>query len=89
MRTDQNPNRLVRFRADPDKVRVGVRARGASGFTVSIASREFPSKCVEAFATSPRKALAKALRLADAAQIPGLDLATGWAYRHPWLAGEP
>lgn len=80
--------RLVRFRADPRKVRVGVRPQNNGVFQVTIGARDGSCR-VFAFATSPKKALVKALQRAEREQLPGLDMSMGWAYEHPWLRGGP
>jgi len=73
---------LARFRADPRKVRVAIRRVGRE-WVVWISSRATPTRGCEGRATGPRKALAKALLAADAANLDGVDLSMGWAYEHP------
>ncbi len=73
---------LARFRADPAKVRVGVR-RTEQGWYVRVISRS-DGRQHSAVDTGPRKALVRALRAAEAAGLPGIDLGMGWAYEHPW-----
>lgn len=79
---------LVRFRANPDKVRVGVQ-RQEGGFIVTVSTRVGPELKAEAFATSAKKALVKALLAAEKIDLPGLDLSMGWTYKHPWLLDDP
>lgn len=73
---------LSRFRADPRKVRVSVRRSGAA-WTACVSDKACYGHRYEAVASGPRKALVKALLLADADGLDGVDLSMGWAYEHP------
>lgn len=78
------PLYLARFRADPSRVRVGVRRVGAlTMVTISSTTPDGPS--VIAVHSGPRKALVLALREAEYHGIGGIDLAMGSAYPHPQL----
>lgn len=76
---------LARFRVDPARVRIGVRRTLDGWWLVTITSRESPflMPVVSLHSISPVKALVRALRRADNAKIPGIDLGMGWAYPHP------
>jgi len=76
---------LTRFRADPRKVRVSIRRNG-SNWVASVSNKTTYGPRFEAIATGPRKALVKALLLADAGGLEGVDLSMGWAYEHPQQA---
>lgn len=71
----------ARFRADPSKVRVSI-ARDGTAWRATIATRA-DDALVSRHGTTPRKALARALRAADEARMPGIDLGMDWAYHHP------
>jgi hypothetical protein len=75
---------LSRFRADPRKVRAAIR-RDGNEWVASISNRGCLCNggCFSARATGPRKALVKALLLADEHDVDGVDLSMGWAYEHP------
>lgn len=87
--------RLVRFRADPRRVRVAVRRDGdewvatvSPRLGVPVLTAAHLRRSWSARSRSPLKALAKALRAADDAQLGGMDLSMGWAYEHPhWSPG--
>jgi hypothetical protein len=72
---------LARFRANPRKVRVGIR-REDGGWVATVALRA-GGRMFEARATGPRKAVVKALLMADASGMDGIDLGMGWTYEHP------
>jgi hypothetical protein len=75
---------LTRLRADPMRVRVGVRRCGVD-WIVNIASRleRDAHPVAEVIDPSPRKALVLALRMAEACRLPGIDIDMSWAYEHP------
>jgi hypothetical protein len=77
---------LARFRADPGKVRVAIRREG-SVWLATVSSLVTSSKCgirrFVAYATGQRKALVRALRMAEAAGLEGVDLDMSWTYEHP------
>jgi hypothetical protein len=70
---------LVRFRANPRRVRIGVR-RDGEGWYVRIYGGAL---VVTRWAKSPGKALVLALRAAEGVDMPGIDLGMQWAYDHP------
>ncbi len=73
---------FARFRADPAKVRVRVRrCENGTHWSVEVSSG---GMAVYRADTGPRKALVRALRAAEAAGLPGIDLGMGRAYEHPW-----
>ncbi len=76
------PRHLARFRADPSKVRVTMRPHGREW----VCSIESDNGLVIKRGTSPKKALVRALREADRADLEGIDLGMEWAYPHPWGA---
>lgn len=80
---------LARFRADPRRVRIGVRRSnggwvggGDRAWDVTITSRG-SGMVVTRRDRSPLKALVKALRCAEESGMPGIDLGMQWAYNHP------
>ena len=73
---------LARFRANPSKVRIGIR-REETWWVATVSSRDPRGPVYQATATGPRKALVKALLSADADGLDGVDLSMGWAYDHP------
>lgn len=83
--TNYDRTMLARFRADPRKVRVSIRRDGAMWVAV-VSDRVGSGPRFEAVASGPRKALVKALLLADADGLSGVDLSMGWAYEHPQRA---
>lgn len=70
---------FVRFRADPRKVRIGIR-RLPCGWRAEIAGR-----FVATHKLSPVRALVRALRLAQQSGLEGIDLGMQWSYPHPWI----
>lgn len=78
----KNGKVLVRLRADPTKIRVAFRKAGDE-WIVSIETRGMSKRRVRAHNRSPKKALAVALRKAEALGFDGIDLGMGWAYPHP------
>ncbi len=80
---------LVRFRANPKKVRISLRQRGNEWF-VTIARRpdhwRSPAICLSG--ASARKTLVLALHAASEANMPGIDMGMGWAYPHPQRRDE-
>lgn len=82
---------LARFRADPRRVRIGVRRHGDLWY-VRIGRLSTVTFgwifSVERMHRSPTRALVLALRAAEALQIPGVDLGMQWAYEHPQHPGR-
>lgn len=86
---DGEPYVLVRLRADPQRVRVGVRRVGCL-WMVTVESRIGAGLPVRVRHARLKAALWRALCLADGRPrpIPGIDLGLGCAWRHPHgLAG--
>lgn len=75
---------LVRLRAHPKKIRIGVRRHGDLWY-VRIGRRDETGYIVgvERVHRSPTRALVLALREAERMEIPGIDLGMGWACEHP------
>lgn len=75
-----------RFRADPKKIRVGVRTcqrnPSAERFRASV-SEVGGYYCVVQYAETAEEALTCALDMAKEFGLPGIDLDLQWAYRHP------
>ncbi len=80
-------HRLCRFRADPYKVRVGVR-RSMSGYlaTVSKAAQKVGVVYV-AFDAEAAVAIFKALQRAEDDHLEGIDLELESTYLHPMARG--
>jgi hypothetical protein len=73
---------LARFRADPHKVRVGVR-RMMNGWSAYVRTND--RGCIESGST-PEIAIGKALAEANKCHMPGVDVLMERAYEHPWGA---
>jgi len=75
---------LVRLKANPKKVRVGVRRDGVC-WTVTLTSLSDPSYPDSIIVTrySVEYALHEALCQAEDIGMPGIDMGMGWAYEHP------
>ena len=81
---EQMNRKLCRFRANPYKVRVGIRRVGHAWWMVTISSKtDARDILIESVGTGPRKALVQALRLAEKHGLDGIDLGMEWAYDHP------
>jgi len=76
---------LARFRVDPSRVRVAIRADG-SEWLATVTSRE-TGRRVEARGRHPRNVIMKALRTAEAVMLGGVDLGMEWSYVHPYGRG--
>ena len=76
---------IVRFRADPSRVRIGVRHNQSGWWSVSITSRKERDAHPRILVNnkSPRKALVIALHMAEERALPGVDMSMGSAYYHP------
>lgn len=78
---------MARFRADPARVSISVRRFTDRFWRVLIQSRVTGHVCATT-ATGPRKALARALRMAESSNlVPGIDLDMQWAFEHPQKPG--
>jgi len=71
-----------RFRADPEKVRVSIR-RQSAGWLATVSSR-VTGHFWSSLDKDPEKAVFRALKNADGADLAGIDLDMQWAYDHPW-----
>ena len=79
-----NINGLSRFRADPEKVRIGVRCDGPI-WIAAITSRMCGTSAT-AWTGRHRyayRAVVLALVAAEDDDLDGIDLSMGWAYFHP------
>lgn len=82
---------LARFRADPSHVRVGVRRLAPDSWEVIVEPRAYPVPHAPVTGCGPvigsgrtaYRALARAIRAAWNAKIPGVDIYMEWAYPHP------
>lgn len=79
---------LARFRADPSKVRVGVRAFGHL-WVARVEPRGVEGAWVEAIGETPAAAVDDALEGADNENMPGIDLGMGSSYEHPFGEEQP
>lgn len=79
-----DPNGLVRFRADPSKVRVSVR-RDGSRYRATVTSL-LSDSCFWSTNSDPRLAVSHAIEAANACNMRGIDLGMQWAYPHPMMA---
>lgn len=83
--------KLVRFRADPEKVRVSIRRMGWQGWRVTVELRRANphfGKCVcidKDLNAAMRCALQDASDMFKRFKVKGLDLDMQQAYEHPWL----
>ena len=77
---------LARFRADPFRVRVGVRRLDDGRWCVTITPRG-PGVEVGTVHRRLKAALWRALCLAEWREMPGIDRAMGWSYQHPQHPG--
>ena len=78
---------LARFRADPAKIRIGVRRTG-DVWTATIARRDTFEYAVAVGRTAVR-ALVLAFQHAEAVGLKGIDRWMQWAYDHPQGALAP
>ena len=74
--------KLVRWRANPEKIRVSIRNCSGS-WQVTITCRA-TGDFVTSKSLTPEKAVMSALKKADRKAFEGMDLGMGWAYEHPW-----
>jgi len=77
---------LIRFRADPKKVRVSIR-KVEIVYIVSIADIA-DGRLVQDSSVSPRSAVLLALKAAEKIGIKGIDTGMQWAYDHPQYSRE-
>lgn len=80
--------KLVRWRADPKKIRVTVRRQevieGIDIYCVKLFCKTTGRILAAAWDSVPRNAIMRALRFANRNDVSGIDLHMQWAYEHPW-----
>lgn len=76
----------ARFRADPAKVRVGVRGH-STGYMITVESRTTTSHKVVRAGWLLAEELTAALEEAERRGMPGIDVDMWWSYEHPHGAG--
>lgn len=81
------PKPLARFRADPEKVRVGIR-RHEDLWYVRISARDGSRGTIENIGKHPNATLMVALRKAWHFKMPGVDFYMDWAYPHPFGSAD-
>jgi hypothetical protein len=74
--------KLVRWRANPEKIRVSIRSSNEH-WQVTVTCRA-TGEFITCKSKIPARAIMRALRLAEKKGFDGTDLGMGWAYRHPW-----
>jgi len=77
------PERFVRFRADPSKIRVSLGKNGYGDCKVTIYERN-TNRSVSAIGLNPKHAIDHALRKAKEHRFYGIDLDMQNAYEHPY-----
>jgi hypothetical protein len=88
MNKDQmTADKLVRWRANPKKIRVSIRK--SNQFPIPVWRATIRSLITDdfVFATSsnPEEAVMDALEKAELENFDGIDIGMQWAYTHPWL----
>ena len=81
--------RLVRLRVDPRKARVRIRRMDGGSWQATIYPLDGSTAAASGLARTPLQAVARALRIAEALRVPGVDLSMGWAFEHPWPEQRP
>ena len=81
-------NGLVRFRADPQKIRVSVRRSRGGGWVAFVIPRGEPGPYHRARHRYAYRAVILALTAAERAGVDGVDLSMSWAFLHPWSTPE-
>lgn len=76
-------NNLVRWRADPERVRISVR-KTRDVWMATATSLVIEHKSVYAYDADPETAVNDVLLKDKAQDYPGLDLDLQWTYEHPW-----
>lgn len=79
------PGKLVRWRADPQRVRVAVQ-RQPNGAFKAIVTIFKSGLFVVKTGLNPRTTMMRALRALDGHD--GIDLGMGWTYEHPFKTEE-
>jgi hypothetical protein len=74
--------KLVRWRADPEKIRVSIRKLGTS-YEATITSL-ITHEALSCMSYDPEGAVMNALEEAELENFDGIDLRMEWAYDHPW-----
>jgi hypothetical protein len=86
--TAQRTPLLVRWRADPAKVRVSIRRSAAEGiWSVCVAERATGANVV-GWGSSPSDLIDRMLRRAFQQSFDGIDLGLQWSYPHPFRTAE-
>ena len=78
---------LVRWRAEPERVRVAVRREGAMWVATITSRRDEGARYVGRHRYAYR-AVVRALLSAEMAQLDGVNLAMSWAFLHPWTTPQ-
>lgn len=76
---------LVRLRANPNTVRVGIRYVSGS-WLASVTSGSIRAL---AYADNPEQAVERALEYAARIGLAGVDLGMQWSYEHPQRVNKP
>ena len=74
---------LVRWRANPEKVRVSIMKFTETSWRAKVTCLE-TNDFVYAIGNDPEIVLLEALEKAEYQEYEGIDLGMQWAYRHPW-----
>lgn len=82
--SDVPERRLVRFRADPEKVRVSIRRSYSGDAWIAGIGPRGQDPVVRRIHKSPLKAMQLALNAAHLRRVPGMDVGMQWAYEHPF-----
>ncbi len=80
---DLPEQKLVRWRADPEKIRVTVRKEG-SNYCVKLLCKTTGRMLAASWNSVPDNAITQALEYAERNNVPGIDLHMQWTYEHPW-----
>jgi len=78
-----NTQCLVRFRADPKKVRVAIRRDPSLGWIATV-SCLIGAGSFESCSMVPERAVYSALEQANLAGMEGVDPGMEWTYEHPF-----
>lgn len=90
LKEENRAKTLSRFRADPKKVRIAICwLRSKQKWLVTIYARQKGPEgsglpTAWGWSDSPKKAMARALKLAEEGEISGIDLGMGSTYEHPF-----
>lgn len=85
---DLPEQKLVRLRADPEKIRVSwrflERRDGGSPWCVKLRAVGTGRLLAEFWGLTAEETADRALEYAESLNIPGIDNGMAWAYEHPW-----